>query len=72
MARPPFQVAEFVRQKEILTPVLRLQDGALARAEPMPHYLFIGASGLGKSLAARVLAERSHAPLAKFTGPENA
>jgi Holliday junction DNA helicase RuvB len=44
-----------------LKPVLRRQDGALSRGEPMPHHLFTGASGLGKSLLARTLAERAKA-----------
>jgi Holliday junction DNA helicase RuvB len=66
MARPPFQIGDFVGQAAALKPVLRRQDGAMARGEPLPHHLFTGASGLGKSLAARVLAERAKTKMVKL------
>jgi Holliday junction DNA helicase RuvB len=70
MARPPFQIGEFVGQKTILKPVLRRQDGAKARGEPMPHHLFTGASGLGKSLFAQTLAGRAGTRIFKFSSQE--
>jgi Holliday junction DNA helicase RuvB len=60
MPRPPFQIRDFIGQRRALAPVLREQDGALARGEPMPPILFTGQSGLGKSLAARTLAARAN------------
>lgn len=72
MARPPFQIGDFVGQMRILRPVLRRQEGAMARGEPMPHHLFIGASGLGKSLAARELAARAGTTMHKFRCTESA
>jgi Holliday junction DNA helicase RuvB len=70
--RPPFQVNEFVGQKRALLPILREQDGAMARGEPLPHVLFIGQSGLGKSLAARMIAERARTRMVKFNSTESA
>jgi holliday junction DNA helicase RuvB len=59
MPRPPFMIGDFVGQKEALTPLLREQDGARSRGEPLPPTLFTGPSGTGKSLAARTLAQRA-------------
>ena len=42
MPRPPFEIEGFVGQRAVLAPVVREQDGALARGEPMPHTLVIG------------------------------
>ena len=71
MARPPFQVGDFVGQRDALRPVLREQDGAIARGEPMPPILFTGHSGTGKSLGARMLAGRARTELVKFSGSES-
>jgi Holliday junction DNA helicase RuvB len=72
MPRGPFHIGEFVGQREALEPVLRTQDGARFRAEPMPHLLFAGESGVGKSLAARELAKRADAEVLTFYGPARA
>jgi holliday junction DNA helicase RuvB len=61
MARPPFQIGEFVGMRKTIEPILRRQDGAASRGEPLPHHLFIGVSGLGKSLLVRTLAQRVNA-----------
>jgi Holliday junction DNA helicase RuvB len=59
-----------VGQAKLLKLVLRRQDGALARGEPTPHHLFIGPSGLGKSLAARELSARAHTGMVKLRSDE--
>jgi Holliday junction resolvasome RuvABC ATP-dependent DNA helicase subunit len=66
LPRPPFQIGQFVGQGNVLKAVLRRQDGAMSRGEPLPHHLFTGTSGLGKSLATNELAERSGAQVTKF------
>ena len=54
-----------------MNPIFRQQDGALARGEPLPPLLFIGQSGLGKSLAAQTLAKRAGTTVTKFHGTES-
>ena len=66
MARPPFQVGDFIGQRKIIAPLLVQQDGAMARGEPLSHCLFTGPSGLGKSLLGRTLAQRGRTAMAKF------
>jgi Holliday junction DNA helicase RuvB len=68
MARPPFHVDDFVGQRKNIAPLLRQQDGALTRGEPLSHCLFSGMSGLGKSLMARTLASRVKTNTIKFLG----
>jgi holliday junction DNA helicase RuvB len=68
MGRGPYQIHEFVGQKEVLAPVLRIQDGAMARGEPSPHMLFRGTSGTGKSLASATLGKRAGTTVIKFVG----
>jgi holliday junction DNA helicase RuvB len=70
VARAPYQVGEFVGQREVLEPVLRILHGALSRGEPMQHLLFTGESGTGKSLAAQTLAKKASPETAchKFHG----
>ena len=72
MGRGPYQVCEFVGQKRALAPVLRLQDGTMARGEPAPHMLFVGQSGTGKSLAAQTLGQRASTAMTKFHGKATA
>jgi Holliday junction resolvasome RuvABC ATP-dependent DNA helicase subunit len=70
MGRGPFRIGDFVGQKRPLKPVLRQQDGARAEARPMPALLFTGESGIGKTEAAKALAERANAgDLIKFHCP---
>jgi Holliday junction DNA helicase RuvB len=71
LSRPPFQIFEFVGQREAMLPVLREQDGAQTRGEPLPPLLFTGASGSGKSLAARMLSKRVGTNIEKFNGAES-
>jgi Holliday junction DNA helicase RuvB len=71
MARPPYQVDEFVGHKKELVPLLREQDGARSRGEPQPPILLTGPSGTGKSLLARMLAKRSGTGIAKFNSTES-
>jgi DNA invertase Pin-like site-specific DNA recombinase len=60
-------VGEFVGQRLALEPLLRVLQGALARAEPMQHLLFTGESGTGKSLAAQTLAQVAKAETCHYT-----
>jgi Holliday junction DNA helicase RuvB len=71
MPRPPFQIRDFIGQRRALAPVLREQDGAKARGEPMPPILFTGQSGLGKSLAARTLAARAGTSMVTLVSSES-
>lgn len=68
MPRGPFQIGDFVGQRKNIAPLLRQQDGAMARGEPLGHSLLTGPSGTGKSLLARTLAKRGGTDLIKFVG----
>ncbi|MBO0700959.1 MAG: AAA family ATPase, partial [Zavarzinella sp.] len=68
MPRPPFEIAGFVGQRTVLTPVLRELEGALARGEPMPHTLVLGPSGIGKTALFEALARQARAGLKKVVG----
>lgn len=71
MARPPFSVLDFVGQRQALEPVLREQDGAMARGEPLPHIIATGPSGIGKSRFARMISCRAGTECSKFNGTES-
>jgi hypothetical protein len=68
MARPPFRINEFIGHKRLLAPIWRIQDGAMARGETMPHVLLTGQSGTGKSLFAGTLAQRGGTKIIKLVG----
>lgn len=68
MPRPPFEVEGFVGQRAVLTPIIREQDGAIARDEPMPHTLALGPSGIGKTELVGALARRAKVKLTKIVG----
>jgi Holliday junction DNA helicase RuvB len=68
VARPPFEVEGFVGQRAVLTPIVREQDGAIARGEPTPHSLVIGPSGIGKTELFGALARRAKVKIEKLVG----
>jgi Holliday junction DNA helicase RuvB len=56
MARPAPRFRGFVGHRPVVDLLKRQLAGALARNEPFPHTLLVGASGLGKTHLARALA----------------
>jgi Holliday junction DNA helicase RuvB len=55
MPRPVPRFFDFVGQRKLVDVLCRQLAGAMARKEPFPHTLFLGPSGVGKSLLARML-----------------
>jgi Holliday junction resolvasome RuvABC ATP-dependent DNA helicase subunit len=68
MSRPPFEIEGFIGQRAMLTPVIREQEGAASRGEPMPHSLVLGPSGIGKTKLFGALARRVRTNLIKIIG----
>ncbi|MSR55372.1 MAG: AAA family ATPase [Gemmataceae bacterium] len=68
MARPPFEIHGFIGNRKALTPILRIQDGAISRGEPLPHCLVVGPSGIGKSALLEALSKRAKGNLRKIIG----
>jgi Holliday junction DNA helicase RuvB len=66
MGRGPYIVGDFVGQRKVMMPILRIQDGAIARGEAAPHMLFQGPSGTGKSMGADTLRKRAGTTVTKF------
>lgn len=56
MPRRPPRFRSFVGQRRWVTYLHRQLEGALSRGEPFPHTLFVGPSGVGKTLLAGELA----------------
>lgn len=56
MGRPARRFRDFIGQAKIVALLRRELGGSMARGEPMPHALFTGTSGVGKTQLARALA----------------
>lgn len=68
MPRQPPKFRKFVGQKKKVDHLRRLLDGALARGEPFPHTMFVGPSGVGKTLLAEELAGEYGTGYTEVTG----
>lgn len=62
---------EFVGQKKHVDFLGRLLAGAMARNEPFPHTLFLGPSGIGKTLLSRQLAKEYGTDVVEAMGYED-
>ncbi|MBI3861135.1 MAG: AAA family ATPase [Planctomycetia bacterium] len=68
MARPIPKFHDFVGQRMIVARLARQVQGAHQRGEPVPHSLFIGASGLGKTQLAEALAKAAGTTVHRING----
>jgi Holliday junction DNA helicase RuvB len=71
MPRPAPRFRDFIGHEEIVAYLLRQLAGAQARNEPFPPALFIGPSGVGKTLLARALAAEYGTRLVEAMGYED-
>jgi Holliday junction DNA helicase RuvB len=58
----------FVGHRKLLAPIRRELDGAKARAEPMPHMMLTGPSGVGKTELTKALTKESEKRLVRVMG----
>ncbi len=68
MPRPVPRFHDFIGQKPLVERLKRLLAGSQARREPLPHCLFRGMSGLGKTALTRALAAASGGKLVDARG----
>src|SRR5437016_6268044 len=68
MARPAPRFHDFIGHAKIVAQLRRELAGSMARGEPMPHALFTGTSGVGKTQLARALASERGAKLVRIMG----
>src|SRR5262249_33915633 len=68
MARPAPRFHKFIGHAKIVAQLRRELTGSMARGEPMPHALFTGTSGVGKTQLARALAAERGAKLVRVLG----
>jgi hypothetical protein len=54
--RPPEPFHGFIGQRQVVKRLKALADGALAQGKPLPHMLFAGPTGFGKTKLAEALA----------------
>jgi Holliday junction DNA helicase RuvB len=65
----PERLSECVGQKKVMEQLMIALQAARGRGEPMPHLLFSGPPGLGKTTFAHVLARESGATMRLTSGP---
>lgn len=71
MGRRAYRFHDFVGHRKLLAPIRRELEGAMARAEPMPHMMLTGPSGVGKTELTRALAKESEKRLLRIMGYAN-
>src|SRR3990167_10935627 len=65
----PASLIEFVGQKELCNKLEILVQASQARGEALPHILFSGPPGLGKTTLAHILAQAMGVRLVVVSGP---
>jgi Holliday junction DNA helicase RuvB len=68
MPRPHPKFHDFIGQRQQVVFIRKQVDGAMARGEPFPHTLLLGASGKGKTMLARAIASEMGTNVIDATG----